>query len=298
MTTNESTNTQKPIVLATDFSPISDNALQHAAHLARVWDAPVRLVHVVEAVAPGGAQLGLPENIESRVTERVTNLLEERRAKLEESGLVVEVCSRRGLAADEILAEALRVDSRALVVGTHGYGGFRQFFVGSVATRVIRGTTCPVLAVPPDAPAPPWGGILFPADFSPLCDSLFETSVDLAKRMGAVLEIFHVEIPRDSALMAYGLGDALLYELSTERAMVDEQLGTLSARARQHGVTTTTARAIAHSPGKAIAERVVEADYGLIVMPSHGRRGFQRFVHGSVTEAVLRHTDRAMLVTE
>ena len=283
-----------PILVATDFSAIADAALQHAIALARLHSTSIRLVHVVEAVAPSAPHLGLPENIESRITDRVATLLAEREQQIAEQGIEVETRSKRGVAADCILAEA--TEASTIVLGTHGYGGFRQFFVGSVATRVLRGAPCPVLVVPPDAPPPPWTTLLFPADLSPLCTELFGEASQLAQQLGAVLEIFHVEIPRDTALMAYGLGDALVYELSTERAQVEAALAALSAKARHLGVTTTVGRTIAHGPGRAIAKHAAQGDTRLIVMPSHGRRGFQRFVHGSVTEAVLRHTQCALLV--
>ncbi|MFT5429369.1 MAG: nucleotide-binding universal stress UspA family protein [Myxococcota bacterium] len=286
----------RPIVFATDFSPISDAAMPHALELARLWDAPLRLVHVIEADAHGGRWLGLSEALDADVGERVVNLLNMRRDQVADSGVTVELVNRRGVPADEILEELKTVNARAVVLGSHGYGGFRALFVGSVATRVVRGADCPALMVPPKSPPPPWAGILYPTDFSALSRESFHVAVRLAANADSVLEIFHVEIPPSSAMMAYGLDHTLVYELETDRELLDVRLGELSALSRHKGVATTTARVLGHGPGRLIVDRAKSEGYDLIVMPANGRRGFERFLFGSVTEAVMRRTDRPVMV--
>jgi nucleotide-binding universal stress UspA family protein len=52
-----------------------------------------------------------------------------------------------GLPHDEILRAAKRQKADLIVIGTHGRTGAALFFLGSVAARVIAGSSCPVLAV-------------------------------------------------------------------------------------------------------------------------------------------------------
>jgi nucleotide-binding universal stress UspA family protein len=286
----------RPIVLATDFSAVSDAAVPHAIELAQLWKAPLRLVHVIEAQASGGPWLGFSDALEENVGERVVTLLNERAAQIADSGITVELVNRRGIPADEILAELSAINAQAVVLGSHGHSGFRQFFIGSVATRVARGADCPVLVVPPSSPPPPWAGVLFPTDFSPLCNAVFPEAIRLAATADVPLEIFHVEVPRDSALMAYGMGDALIYELDAERERLDKRMAKLSAQADEAGVATTSVRVIGHRPGRGIVGRALGEGHGLIVMPANGRRGFARFMYGSVTEEVMRHIDRPLMI--
>lgn len=286
----------RAIVFATDFSAESKAAMPHAIELARLWKAPLRLMHVIEADAPGGPWLGLSDALDIDVGERVATLLDELAAKVSDSGVEVQLVNRRGVPADEILAELALCDARAVVVGSHGFGGFRQFFIGSVATRVTRGADCPVLVVPPKSPPPPWTSILYPTDFSALCNAVFPDAVALAAAADAPLEIFHVEVPHDSALMAYGMGDVLLLELEAERERLGQRMGALSEKARKMGVEASEVRVIGHRPGRGIVGRALGENHGMIIMPANGRRGFERFMYGSVTEEVMRHIDRPLMV--
>jgi nucleotide-binding universal stress UspA family protein len=51
------------------------------------------------------------------------------------------------VAVDEILALAAEEGCDLIVIGTHGRGGLSRFFLGSVADRVVRLATCPVMTV-------------------------------------------------------------------------------------------------------------------------------------------------------
>jgi universal stress protein A len=78
--------------------------------------------------------------------------MEEWKALAEGMGIAkVEVATSIGEPAHEILdfAKAQRVD--LVVIGTHGRTGIQHALMGSVAERVVRRSTCPVLTVRPDA---------------------------------------------------------------------------------------------------------------------------------------------------
>lgn len=85
---------------------------------------------------------------------------------------MIETVVREGAAAAEIAQEATRINADLLVIGTHGRSGFERLLLGSVAEKVLRKATCPVMTVPgrlPDAgPADPvlFKRILCPVDFS------------------------------------------------------------------------------------------------------------------------------------
>ncbi len=54
---------------------------------------------------------------------------------------------RPGVAHGEIVAAARAEGADLIVIGTHGYGGVDRLLLGSVADRVIRLSSCPVLSV-------------------------------------------------------------------------------------------------------------------------------------------------------
>jgi len=144
------------ILVTTDFSDTSLEALPIAVEIAAHFDAELLLVHVLPMDAPtpwdippyadfGLASLPLPE-YEAQVRQEV-----ERRMELVASkhaqGVKVRTVLRRGDAATEIglLATAEKAD--LIVLATHGWTGWRHLVFGSVAERVLREAPCPVLSV-------------------------------------------------------------------------------------------------------------------------------------------------------
>jgi len=137
--------TPKNIMVATDFSACSDEAVRHGLELAEKLDARVHLVHVVTLQGFGPAALE-PETLgdaETRAEQRLRGLARRWHA----TGRVADVRAPVGEPASMILlmAEQLRAD--LIVLGTHGRRGIRRLFVGSVAESVIREARCPVTVI-------------------------------------------------------------------------------------------------------------------------------------------------------
>lgn len=140
--------------------------------------------------------------------------------------------------------------------------------------------------------------ILHPTDLSRLSKHSLPVAVRLAESHGAELELFHAVVlhvgePFEAAVQELSL-DAVAEELDR---LAGERLRQLdaSAWAGELTVVRTTTRAVAAAP--AILERAREAESDLIVMATHGRRGVQRLLIGSVTEEVLRGAPCPVLAT-
>ena len=140
------------IVVPLDGSELAERALPQAEQLARVTDAPLHLVRVVDFTKlepygayglaieyAGMAQVLGQEQAEARAyLERVAQDLTDR-------GLRVSTEVRRGTAARELTGATRPGD--LLVMATHGRGGMARWFLGSVAEEVARHATVPVLLV-------------------------------------------------------------------------------------------------------------------------------------------------------
>ena len=138
------------ILCAIDFSESSRFALEHAADLARRFDAELTLIHVLERVLPSDVLLPPPELSEADAIEC--------RGKLEAWRVEAELPARavvaRGAAAAEIVARAREGDFDLIVTGTHSRKGLRRALLGSVAERIAREAPCPVLIA---RQPPEWG---------------------------------------------------------------------------------------------------------------------------------------------
>jgi nucleotide-binding universal stress UspA family protein len=140
----------RTIVCAVDFSEYSDHALRYGVHLAQVFEADLKLVHVVELpFLPSYSLAGVPDlslpvdEIEEGARANMQEMLERVRAEHERTEGQV----RTGSAFLEIITYARETEADLIVVGTHGRTGLRHMIMGSVAEKVVRKAPCPVLSV-------------------------------------------------------------------------------------------------------------------------------------------------------
>ena len=137
------------IVVATDFSEIADQALDHAIDLAEQLGASVTLVHAYELPMygfPDGALItsaDMAGRIMAIAQEGLTASVERFRAR----GVPLRPVLRTGVPWEEINAVAADESADLIVVGTHGRRGLSRALLGSVAERLIRTATRPVLVV-------------------------------------------------------------------------------------------------------------------------------------------------------
>jgi nucleotide-binding universal stress UspA family protein len=140
------------ILVPVDFSPTSDSAIEYAQALAARFEATIELLHVIEdpvtsgAWEPDASYLTIPELIESLV-DAAGRRLGEIKARLAADDLAVETRVLTGVPARGIVATAQSEGCDLIVMGTHGRTGLSHMLMGSVAERVIRTASCPVLTV-------------------------------------------------------------------------------------------------------------------------------------------------------
>ena len=134
------------ILVPVDGSPCSDEALAHAARLAKCVDGKVTLLHALDLFA--------------RVRDGMVVVAELDRALREAGERIVsrgrEIAAREGIQADAVVADGSPLEEilRAaegcdlIVMGHHGRGYMTRLLVGSVTSAVIHHATRPVLVVP------------------------------------------------------------------------------------------------------------------------------------------------------
>jgi nucleotide-binding universal stress UspA family protein len=139
------------ILVPTDFSKYSENAVRYAVAFAEKFGAELHVLHVVQDLA-----LFIPEAV--LITPMVTPPLEQfkaaARAALDKvikemnlTGLKVETEVAQGVPFNEIVRTAREKDVDLIVMGTHGHTGLAHMLLGSVAEKVVRKAPCPVLTV-------------------------------------------------------------------------------------------------------------------------------------------------------
>jgi nucleotide-binding universal stress UspA family protein len=140
------------VIHPTDFSVESNAAEAEAVRLARVLGGELVLLHVA-VEAPLYGETGLATSQVRWVYEEqarwAENQLAERTRLLGKTGVATRWRRCVGIPHEEIVKTAQEEQAAYIVMGTHGRGGFARFMLGSVADRVVRTATSPVMTVRP-----------------------------------------------------------------------------------------------------------------------------------------------------
>jgi nucleotide-binding universal stress UspA family protein len=132
------------VLLATDFSECSKQALELAFALSRDCRARLLVVHV--ATPPAFVTYGEFEKVLEK-SAGYRRELEEKLRQCQKPDSNAEFLLKDGDPAQEILNVARETPCDLIVMGTHGRTGLRRLLMGSVAEKVLRGAACSVLTV-------------------------------------------------------------------------------------------------------------------------------------------------------
>jgi nucleotide-binding universal stress UspA family protein len=143
------TGEKKRIVVATDFSLCASRALDHAVSLASEIDASVIAVHALEvplytAYEPAAY---VPGDLDKPYTELAAEEMKRALAAQRDRGVPLESIVRKGQPWEVVNTVADEVSAAYIVVGTHGRRGLPRALLGSVAERIIRTATHPVISI-------------------------------------------------------------------------------------------------------------------------------------------------------
>jgi nucleotide-binding universal stress UspA family protein len=129
--------------------------------------------------------------------------------------------------------------------------------------------------------------VLCPIDFFPASERALEYSIGLASNYGATLHLLHVVSPVLPTSYEFSINTADLVE--TFKKQATERVTEIESSAKAKGVTVRTAVRIGDIDQE-LQTSIEETEADLVVMGTHGRRGFERWFLGSVTERLLRHS--------
>lgn len=280
----------KNILCPIDRSPSSLQAFSYAIALARWQGARLNLLEVIEAARPTGSRRvpeddTVPNDTQAALERDLRRVLTARRA----SDVRVKIIMRKGSVVQEILAQAKASQADLVVIGSHGRGGVQRLVLGSVAEKVLRLATCPVLTVRSGARVTrrsrsPFGTILCATDFSTAANRGVTYAKRLAKEAHAKLVVMHaVEWPFGDEVTSGPIGDLRESMESSAREKLVRLLPRSSSDGRTGQAVVTLGKASADII-KVAGARAVD----LIVLGVSGRGAVDVAVLGSTTHHVIR----------
>jgi nucleotide-binding universal stress UspA family protein len=258
------------ILCPVDFSEISAHALRTASLLAACGNATLVAAYANWFEAPPYFTEARIEGLEREIRESVQaaqqSLADFVKDVLGERAAWVETRVVDGLPADGVRAAAERVHADLIVMGTHGRGGLNRWMLGSVAERVVRESSIPVLTVRSE-PRWPIRRVLCPVHDTPASRQALRMAAGLSACLRAELTVLHVlEASGDKAL-------ALCDWIPAEE------------RAR-----CTTRELVRHGDAaEEIIKVAAEEPFDLLVIGAAKRSFFEGMVLGTTTIRAVRH---------
>lgn len=139
-------------LISTDGSDPAEAAAGRGFDLAARLEATVHVLSVVDrSIVTSATYVGESPTICERLREEAREHVASLEREARKQGLDVVSAVREGISAGETVDYADNVDADAIVMGTHGRGRFQRLIVGSVADKVVRTASVPVMSVQPTA---------------------------------------------------------------------------------------------------------------------------------------------------
>jgi len=289
------------ILVPLDGSALADRVFPYARALAE----PGRELVLLRVVPEGesiytlfGQPLMSDEEVRQMEERQALDDLERTASVVREWGLSAYPEVAVGDPAEQILRVAEARDIGLIAMTTHGRGAVGRLVYGSVADRVARGSSVPVLLVHPREEAaaslgPAVQRLVVPLDGSELAAEAVPFAATLAKQLAVPVHLVRAVEPGFALTGATGLSDtspavtAELYEQIYQQTKVDAESTLEQAASRLRDVAVTTTWDVsAGSAFVVIVDAVRPGD--VIVMTSHGRSGVRRWLLGSVAEKLVR----------
>ncbi len=289
------------ILVPVDFSPHSEQALNHAVFWAEQLNARMTLLHVNTLF---GERHNYDELIEryreviEAEEQRAHAWLQERHRQIAHQKLPVRYeIIRAARPANAILEYSKNHNVDLIFMGTHGWSGAPAVLIGDVLDRVLRLSEVPVVTVHQNHEQQDIRHILVPIDFSKYSEKVVKDAAVLASLFDATVHLLYV-VEKENAQSLMWLGDIRLALQDVDEAFIQrveeelERFITPDLKPRVQKVVRVG------RPYEQIETYAKEAGVDLIVMAIRGYSRFEYFwSFGSNTERVVKAAPCPVLVT-
>ena len=273
------------ILFPTDGSGGADQALEHVLDIASAHGTTVHLLNVADTTRDSLTRV--QGEIIDVLEQEGEDLLDDVAERARKRGVETVSTVLQGEPYRTIVQYADEYDIDLIVMPTHGRSGLQRLLLGSTTERVVRRAEVPVLTIRPDAADAvryPYRGVAVPTDGSEGASEALSVGANVATDAEAALYVLSVITYQSLGIdVRSDIQSAMLEESAEE--IVEEA----TAAAERAGVETVDgAVEYGSSVHEAILEFLEQRDIDLVVVGTHGRTGFDRFLLGSVAEALLR----------
>lgn len=293
-----------PILVPLDGSCIAEQALPVAATIAH---RSGRKVHLAAVVQPAVPVLGTEEELvaepglEAELREQMGEYLESTAEALETThGVEVSQAVLEGDPAQSLTDHARSRQVSQIVITSHGQTGVNRLWLGSVADRLLRRVKVPVLLLRPDAALQTeFRCIVIALDGLSEGEAVLEPAIELGSLFAeAQFTLAMVVEPPVALITRMAMQPARMRphwrELQENAAR--SYLERMATSLRSRGLRVATRMICARGVAEQLLDLAGSMRADLLVVGTHGARGVERMLLGSVADKVVRGASQSVLV--
>lgn len=268
----------KKILVPCDFSKPAVNAFRFALDVASQSKGTVHLLHVVELPVLHDSLLmpvlSFEEQLLKELKEKAETEFKKLVAKYKIEGVKITRHVVFGAVTTMILDYVTENSIDAVIMGSHGASGAREFFVGSNTEKIVRRAPVPVLTTKAYYKGPV-KNIVLPNNLDTENQSEFIARVKtLQSFFKAQLNIVWINTP----------------ENFTSDTITLERLLAFAKQYKLTNYTTHVFNSMNEEEGIIQFSKLINAD--MIAMATHGYKGIAHMVNGSLAENVVNHASK------
>lgn len=264
----------KKILVPVDFSQHSKYAFQFAADLAKLNNASIHLLHVIELPVLNDTTLMPTLSFEQEYLKDAAEYAKRGFTKLIKStngSTAVTSSIEYGTPVSSILDHIKRKKIDLLIMGTKGASGLKEYFIGSNTEKLVRFSPVPVISVPGPVKIKSIKNLIFPTSLQGHQDFVMPGVKQLQELLNAKLHIVFVNTPaifrRDRE------SDELLKKFANKYSLKNYTLNIYNDISEDEGVIAFTS----------------VKNNSMVAMATHGRSGIGHLMTGSIAEDVVNH---------
>jgi nucleotide-binding universal stress UspA family protein len=279
-------NSTNKILVSVDFEKPSLNALEHSFEMARMFDAELILLYVIE-VSGVFAKLRSPEdyvnNVLAEARERFDELEKLASSVSNKSAVKVTTLIEKGKPYEKIIDAALDNDVILIIMGKSSIVEDKPHkFIGSNTLNVIRDAPCPVISVKGSSPKPDnYSNILLPLDFTGHTKKQVQKAIDFGGYFGSTINVISV-VSRDNKVT---------------KLLKQVQMNQVKNAIQRHGISCHSELIFAES--KTAAEEVIDyskkVNADLIIIMTQQKKNIVHFYVGSTAQQIILKSDIPVL---
>lgn len=269
----------KRILIPTDFSKYSEEALKVAAQIAKKHNSEIILLHMLELphntsdIMGGGYTIPEIMLYKDKAISSLEKLMDSKYLK----GLNVSEAIEFKKVPEGVLDASEKNNVDLIVMGSHGTSGFDELLIGSNAEKVVRFSKTPVLVVKKETTEFKARNFVFASDFSKETKEPFKKALEFAKIFDS--NLFLVIISTPNSFKTTYAAEKIMHDFVADYDIENYSSHIYNDTNIENGIVN-----FANS---------VDAD--LIGLCTHGRTGLAHFFNGSIGENLVNHAIKPII---